>query len=225
MTDIANIVAITDSYEEIHQIGIEYQKKTVESILAFSKVVFTLKKKCEDDEHTDFNEKVLKFWGLSSSGASQFAKTGEHSDKLMAYSKSLPASSRTLYELTQLPIQKLDEHINIGDITPSSTVNDVKAIKDTLKETKKANKLTKNKVDDDPFNVEAKDEDGNIVDAELVSDNEDQPTPKKAQKMSVLEALTIFDVDINELYMEHIQAGKDKDLLSKAFYVLTGEKV
>jgi len=225
MSQISDIVAITDSYEQIHKIGVEFQKKTVESILSFAKVVYTLKKKCEQDEEKDFATVSQEYWGLSASGAAQFSKTGEHSDKLIAYSQSLPPSSRALYELTQLPIQKLDEHINIGDINPNSTVNDVKAIKDTLKETKKIIKAKKDKIEDDPFNIEAEDEEGNIVDAELVSTDDDQPSNKKTTKMSILEALTVFDIDINEVYMECLQAGKDKDLLSRAFYLLTGEKV
>lgn len=225
-TDIANIIAITDSFEEIHKVGIEFQKKTVESILAFAKVVYTLKLKCANDEEHDFNELALEYWNLSASGATQFSKTGESADKLIAYSDKLPASSRALYELTQVPIIKLDEHINLGDINTNSTVNDVKAIKDTIKE-EKQNKKTKVKteVNDDPFNIQAQDEAGNIVDAELVPNDESESSSKKTAKMNIIEALVIFDIDINQLYVEHLQAGKDKDLLAKAFYVLTGEKI
>ena len=226
MTDIKDLVVVDDDYETIRTTGIEYQKKTVESILAFARIVYILKEKCKKDEEDDFNDKAEEFWGLSNSGASQFAKTGENADKLIAYSASLPASSRALYELTQLSLSKLDEHINMGDITPSSTVNDVKAIKDTIKEEKQSKKdkgkKKESKSDDDPFNVSVTDEDGNPVDAELVED----PTKKPSHKMTVLEALNVFDIDMNQLYMEVLQKGeKEKDLLDKAFYVITGEKL
>lgn len=227
MEDIKNLATIDDSYEEIKQVGITYQKKTVESVLAFSRIVFILKQKCEKDEDSDFGSLALEYWGLSGSGASQFAKTGEHADKLIGYSQNLPPSSRALYELTQLPLQKLDEHINIGDINPNSTVNDIKAIKDTIKEDKKAKKKKSTQDESNPFDVDVEDEDGNKVEAELVSNTDDAPQEeKKTGKMTVLEALSIFGIDMNELYMETLQKQEvDSDLLNKAFYVLTGEKL
>jgi len=230
IAEIDNLVTSEDSYEEIKRVGILYQKKTVESILAFARVVFTLKQKCDKDEDKDFSQAANEFFGLSQSGASQFAKTGQNAEKLVAYAQSLPPSSRTLYELTQLSLTDLDKHINTGDINPNSTVNDIKAIKDTIKDTKKAKK---GKSDDvNPFNVEAEDEDGNPIDAELVDDEtggeENTKAPKKSKdnkKMSIVEALAIFDIDMNMLYMEHLQKGKDKEVLDKAFFIITGEKL
>lgn len=227
MTALRDIISINNSYDEIKAVGIEYQKKTVESILAFSRVVYTLKDKCDNDEvEHDFVSLAEEYWGLSSSGASQFAKTGKNAEKLIAYAPSLPPSSRTLYELTQLSISDLDKHINVGDINPNSTVNDIKAIKDTLKEAKSSKKnKSKEDSDDNPFNVEASDADGNIIDAELVDDKESDEPKKKAPKMSIVEALAVFDIDMNLVYMEQLQAGKDKEQLDAAFLVITGEKL
>lgn len=227
MTDIKNLVVTSDDFETIKNIGIEFQKKTVESILAFSRVVYVLKEKCEKEEDDSFNLKANEYWGLSASGASQFAKTGKNADKLVAYSASLPASSRALYELTQLSLTELDEHINLGDITPSSTVNDVKAIKETVKEEKQSKKPTKAKDGEEkevnPFAVDVTDDEGNAIEATLV-DTSDEAKP--SNKMTILEALAIFDVDMNQLYMDVLQKGeKDKTLLDKAFYVITGEKL
>lgn len=225
MEDIKDLATVDDSYEQIKQVGITYQKKTVESVLAFSRIVYVLQQKCNKEKTNEFNSKALEYWGLSNSGASQFAKTGEHADRLIGYSQNLPPSSRALYELTQLPLKKLDEHINVGDINPNSTVNDIKAIKDTLKEEKKAKKKVSSS-EDNPFDIDVEDEDGNKVEAELVTNKEEQKEepPKKKGKMTVMEALSIFGIDMNLVYMEAVQKQEvDTDLLNKAFYVITGE--
>jgi len=225
--------------DDLIDLGIQFQKKTVESLLVFAKIVYTLKDRCEGSPEYDFQELALEKWGLSNSSASQFAKIGRNAEKLIKYSSSLPASSRSLYELTQLPYDKLDEFVNLGDITPASTVKDIQAIKETIKEEKqqtkkkeKSKKITENisnieqedsDEEDNPFKVDVKDEEGNKLDAELVE--EKQPKKKTKKKMSVIEALDILKVDLTVAYFEAKKEGVDENLLREAFYTLTGEKI
>jgi len=228
--DMKDIVAVNDSFDQLRETGIQFQKKTVDSLLAFSVVVYILKQKCENEEQ-DFSEKALEYWGLSSSGASQAAKVGERADRFSEHSNILPPSSRTLYELATIPEKKFEEVIELGDVTPNLTVTEAKSLKASLKDEKKKENF------DDPFatnknsnnNMEAKDRD-NVIEGEVMPNNSELSDIKnkelKPKALTAVEAVDLLNINVGAYYESEIQAGlSPRFRLDEAYELLTGKKL
>lgn len=226
--DIKDIAAIADTYDQLRETGIMYQKKTVESLLAFSVVVYTLKQKCEHEEQ-DFSSKSLEYWGLSASGASQAAKVGERSEKFVSYANVLPASSRTLYELATIPEKKFEEVIEMGDVTPNLTVTEAKSLKASLKDDKKKEEL------ENPFDAPPTDsgpggigeggaDSNNIIDAEVTDvEIKEELKPKK---LTAPEAVDMLNINVKKYYNEMKGSPLfSSQRLADAYKVLTGENI
>jgi hypothetical protein len=235
---LKELVAVEDSYEQLCEAGIAFQRKTVESLLSFSVVVYTLQQKCKN-ENTDFNKLALDYWNLSSSGASQTAKVGEKADKFEKHANLLPASARTLYELATIPDKKFDELLDLGDVTPNLTVAEAKSLKASTKDKptseglddpfapNNANPVVDN-VANNPDSSPANDEPKPVtIDGEVVSDIDDAVIieDKKAPKsMSVVDALSLLNIDVKAHYKAALESGliSQKDLTA-AYNALTGK--
>lgn len=217
-------ISVEDSYEKLHETGLFFQKKTVESLLAFAVVVKTLRDKCdsEKDEEKDFNSMCLDFWGLSQSGASQMLKVGQRANDFFKHLEKLPASSRALYELATIPPKKLEESIELGLVNPNLSVTEAKSLKITFKEEKQAKKETP-PVEDNPFSEEAlRAEEKPVIEGEVVV-IEDKPTKKR---MKAPEAIEILNINVKSYYNEAKKGGLfSAEVLAEALYVLTGEKI
>lgn len=219
-----DIVTIHDSYEHIQETGIFFQKKTVESLLAFSVVVHTLRLKCDEDSKEefapDFNALCLEYWGLSQSGASQALKVGVRAKDFGKYLEKLPASSRALYELATIPQKQLEQSIEQGLINPNLSVTEAKSLKLSFKEDKEAKKKKEVPVNDNPFAEENLKEpiDG---EAEIIVD--DKPTKKK---MKAPEAIDMLNINVMSYYKTALKSGLfPAESLAEAYTLLTGEKI
>ena len=217
-------ITIDDSYEKLHETGLFFQKKTVESLLAFAVVVKTLREKCDadKDDEKDFNIMCLDFWGLSQSGASQMLKVGQRANDFFKHLEKLPASSRALYELATIPPKKLEESIELGLVNPNLSVTEAKSLKLTFKEEKQAKKEATT-IEDNPFSEEAnKPEERPVIEGEATI-IEDKPTKKR---MKAAEAIEILNINVKSYYEDAKKGGLfSADVLAEALYVLTGEKV
>lgn len=216
--NLTDIAVIEDTYQHLRDTGAQYQKKTIENLLAFSIVAYTLQQKCKEEEK-DFAALALEYWSLSPSGASQAAKVGAKAAKFEEHSQALPASARALYELATLPEKQFAEYIEQGHITPNLSVVEAKALKDMLKD--KKNK-TEEVAGSNPFEVQKQDE-VEILPQDEKSELHPEVLPKI--KLSVVAALDLLDINVLSYYEDAKKAGLHEiDLLDEAFTLLTKEK-
>ncbi len=102
---------------------------SVPAILDFAKEVAAFKADCKTIQGgTDFSKKVKELFGMSRPVAEKWALIGE-SEKLFAARTSLPPSMETLYMLTTLPEDTLDQAIDDGTVNSDMTRVNVRALK------------------------------------------------------------------------------------------------
>ena len=101
-------------------------KKTAEATLDTAKRLAEYRASVEEDVY----QTTLKEWyNFSPSHLSYWAKIAENLPRLEQHIDCIPGSPRALYELSNMSDQLWSEFVQTGDITPSLTVEGIKALK------------------------------------------------------------------------------------------------
>jgi len=110
---------------KLKQKGLNAQTKTVEGILEFAQCVKELK---ENSKQGEFRKNAEEWWNIKSSSISEWIKISEDS-RSAAKSGILPPSYKTINELTKLDDNLFNDAVKSGDINPSMTITDAKALR------------------------------------------------------------------------------------------------
>jgi len=101
-------------------------KKTAEATLETAKRIAEFKTATPDDQ---FVKKMKVWYQMSPAHLSYWAKIAESMPRFLEHTGKLPASTRTLYELSSVKDDLWNEFIETGDINPSLTVEGAKSLK------------------------------------------------------------------------------------------------
>jgi len=103
---------------------------SVPAILEFAKEVAAFKADCQTKQGgTDFSEKVQEWLGMSQPIAEKWARIGSGSNLFTLGITSLPPSMSTIYQLTTLSEEVIEQAIEEGKIHPEMTRQDVQSLK------------------------------------------------------------------------------------------------
>lgn len=101
-------------------------RKTAEATLDTAKRIAEYRISVEEDE---FNKSMKQWFGFSPSHLSYWSKIADSLPRFEEHCDKLPASPRTLYELSGIDDDLWDEFIETGEINPSVTVDGAKSLK------------------------------------------------------------------------------------------------
>jgi hypothetical protein len=101
-------------------------KKTVEATFDSAKRIAAYKAVVDDDT---FKTTMKEWYGFTASHISYWAKINENAARFEKYIQILPASPRSLYELSAIEPVVFEELVTAGKIKPSLTVESIKELK------------------------------------------------------------------------------------------------
>ena len=221
-------------------------KKTAEATLETAQRISKFKSDVEPDQ---FKLNMKEWFGFSATHISYWNKIHDNMERFQDNIECIPASTRSLYELSSMDDDLWNEVINSGDINPSLTVEDVKNLKLSGGIIKKlsakysdahnyldiCNKLKELKRDTDSV-VELKKEFATwlkenpadwIEDEEAIDgEYEEVPTLPKSKKMSREVAYSLFGIHMDSK-LENLEISRllrqlaDNDELEEAIEVIT----
>ena len=119
--------------ESLRQRGLDAQTKSIEGIFEFAACMVELKQNSEAKQGgSTFSKEASEWWGISQSESSYWIGIG-NSTKLISNRNVLPASPKTIYQLTTLSDEDFNAGVTDGTINSAMTQADVKAYKKLLK--------------------------------------------------------------------------------------------
>lgn len=223
--------------------------KTTEHILQTGFGFYCLKEACER-EKVNFGETVEERYNINKTNASRWVKIGAKKKLLKEYRHILPSNYSTIYSLLTLPAGAFQKVINSGKVTPSMTFEDAEHVKQIYKADAAAKKEAKAKgseVDDtNPFENDGSDpifsissetesqdtkiqnpfgdeKEAEPIEGEFTEVEETKPS-KKAKKMSLIEALEILQINLDDQFMLAQAAGDyTENQIIEAIALLRGE--
>lgn len=101
-------------------------KKTVEATFDSAKRISAYKAVVDDDT---FKTTMKEWYGFTASHISYWSKISENADRFEKHIQILPASPRSLYELSAIEPVVFEELVSAGKIKPSLTVESIKELK------------------------------------------------------------------------------------------------
>lgn len=101
-------------------------KKTVEATFDSAKRISAYKAAVDDDT---FKATMKEWYGFTASHISYWSKISENAERFEKHIQILPASPRSLYELSAIEPAVFEELVSAGKIKPSLTVESIKELK------------------------------------------------------------------------------------------------
>jgi len=101
-------------------------KKTVEATFDSAKRISAYKAAVDDDT---FKATMKEWYGFTASHISYWGKISENAERFEKHIQILPASPRSLYELSAIEPAVFEELVTAGKIKPSLTVESIKELK------------------------------------------------------------------------------------------------
>lgn len=101
-------------------------KKTVEATFDSAKRIAAYKAAIDDDT---FKATMREWYGFTASHISYWSKISENAERFEKHIQILPASPRSLYELSAIEPVVFEELVSAGKIKPSLTVESIKELK------------------------------------------------------------------------------------------------
>ncbi len=222
-------------------------RKTAEQILETGYGFYVLSEACKTED-ISFSNTIAERYKLTKTAGSKWVKIGSKYKDLFQYRNLLPTSYSTIYSLLTLPQKAFNEVIDDGCLHPSMTFEEAEQIKSAYKADAKAKKEAKEnpKQEENPFDEENIEKSEEILNTEAEKElnptssanKTDQKDPiegefievdkpsksSKKKKMTVLEALEILEIDLDDAFMiaKRSKVHTDEELL-EAIAVIRGE--
>ena len=221
-------------------------RKTAEQILETGYGFYILSEACKT-EGVSFGDTIAERYKLTKAAGSKWVKIGSKYKDLFQYRNLLPTSYSTIYSLLTLPKKAFAEVVTDGCLHPNMTFEEAEQIKSAYKADEKAKKDAKASTtpEEDPFNEENLEKFEEKSDADFEKEINPAPstdkielkepiegefievkktTSNKKKKMTVLEALEILEIDLDDAFMiaKRSKLHTDEELLA-AIAVIRGE--
>jgi len=217
-------------------------RKTAEQILETGYGFYILSEACKT-EGVSFGDTIAERYKLTKAAGSKWVKIGSKYKDLFQYRNLLPTSYSTIYSLLTLPKKAFAEVVTDGCLHPNMTFEEAEQIKADEKAKKDAKASTT--PEEDPFNEENLEKFEEKSDADFEKEINPAPstdkielkepiegefievkktTSNKKKKMTVLEALEILEIDLDDAFMiaKRSKLHTDEELLA-AIAVIRGE--